>query len=125
VKRLTPVLACDAVDPCARFWERLGFTRTAEVPHDGTLGFVILALGDVEVMYQSVASIRADNPRSADAMRVGGAALFCEVADLDAAIAAVAGAPEVVARRTTFYGMDEYGVLDPAGNVVMLARPTG
>jgi hypothetical protein len=38
------------------------------------------------------------------------------------AVKAVSGAPEVVADRTTFYGMREIGVLDPGGNVVLFAQ---
>ena len=42
--------------------------------------------------------------------------------DLEAAWELTAGAPVVVERRKTFYGADEFGVREPAGNVVMFSK---
>ncbi|MEO7362498.1 MAG: VOC family protein [Gemmatimonadaceae bacterium] len=122
INKITPVLVVDAVEPCAQFWEKLGFNREAEVPHGDTLGFVILNGRGIELMYQSVDSVMADDTAMGSHVRAGGASLFVEVFDLDAAVKAVDGAPIVVADRTTFYGMREIGVLDPGGNVVLFAR---
>jgi uncharacterized glyoxalase superfamily protein PhnB len=124
MKKLTPVLVVDQVEPCAAFWTgALGFERTAEVPHGGELGFVMLQREAVEIMYQSRASVAADLPALAE----GGhrTVLYIEVADLDAVAAAVAGAEVVQERRTTFYGMMEIGVREPGGNVVIFAQPSG
>lgn len=60
VRRIAPVLIVDAIVPCAQFRERLGFVRTVEVPHGDAVGFVIVAKNGVEVMYQSLASVRAE-----------------------------------------------------------------
>jgi catechol 2,3-dioxygenase-like lactoylglutathione lyase family enzyme len=122
--KATPVLIVDDVEACATFWEALGFTRVAEVPHDGTLGFVILSGGDVELMYQSHASVTADDAEMGAHVRTGGASLFVETHDLDGCVKAVAGAAVVLRERTTFYGMREIGVLDPGGNVVLFAQKT-
>src|SRR5687767_12900980 len=123
MKKLTPVLVVDEVEPCAAFWTPLGFARTTEVPHDGELGFVILQKDAVEIMYQSRASVAADlSPLAEGPYRT---VLFIEVDDLDAVEAAVAGAEVVQPRRTTFYGMVEIGVREPGGNVVIFAQPTG
>ncbi len=124
VRRISPVLVVDAVDPCAQFWERLGFARTAVVPHEDTIGFAILAKDGLEVMYQSVASVRADLSGSAESLAAGGGCLYVEVADLEGAIRAVDGAPVVVPRRTTPYGMEEYGVKEPGGHVIIFAKAT-
>jgi len=126
VRKATPVLVVDDVAPCAEFWEKLGFTRTAEVPHEDKLGFVILSQGDLELMYQSVASVRADNAALGEIVTGDGTrvALFVEVADLDAAASAVSGAEIVMPRRTTFYGTTEIGVKDPGGHAIILAQPT-
>jgi hypothetical protein len=64
VNKISPVLVVHEVEPCAQFWERLGFTRTAQVPHGDALGFVIVELDGLEVMYQSFASVRDDNAAS-------------------------------------------------------------
>jgi hypothetical protein len=58
VKKITPVLLVDEVEPCVRFWkERLGFEVAIEVPEGNKIGFVSLQKGRVELMYQSYASV--------------------------------------------------------------------
>ncbi len=58
MKKLTPVLMVEEIEPCLPFWvERLGFQKVTEVPEGDKLGFVILAKGNVQVMYQSRASL--------------------------------------------------------------------
>jgi hypothetical protein len=124
MKRLTPVLMVEAIEPCLAFWAALGFERTAEVPDGDRLGFVILAKDGVELMYQTRASVQADVPAIA-ASPMGGTFLFLEVSDLDAVIAALGGTPVLFPRRKTFYGMDEIGVREPGGNPVTFAMATG
>lgn len=124
IRRISPILIVADVPPCAEFWERLGFARTAAAPHGDTIGFVIVAKDGLEVMYQSVASVRDDLPASAQSLVVGGGCLYVEVADLDATLRAVDGAPVVVPRRTTPYGMEECGVKDPGGHVILFAKAT-
>ena len=124
MKKVTPVLIVDHVEGCASFWTgALGFSRTAEVPHGGETGFVILQKGDVELMYQSVASVRDDLPALAEGPHRS--ALFIETDDLDAVERAVDPAMIVVPRRTTFYGMAEIAVREPGGNLIIFAQPTG
>ncbi|HEV2736008.1 MAG TPA: hypothetical protein VGV85_14270, partial [Longimicrobiaceae bacterium] len=83
MKKLTPVLYVEEIEPALPFWvERLGFAKTAEVPHGDRLGFVILQKGGVEVMYQTRDSVREDLPQVAG-MPMGGSMLFVEVDDLD------------------------------------------
>jgi hypothetical protein len=120
--RLTPVLMVDAIEPCLPFWvERLGFTKTTEVPHEGQLGFVILEKGNVQIMYQTKDSVAADIPPVAKSP-MKGTFLFIEVDDLDAVEKAVKGVPLVVPRRTTFYGSQELILKEPAGNTVTFAE---
>jgi uncharacterized glyoxalase superfamily protein PhnB len=124
VRKLTPVLVVDAIEPSLPFWvERLGFEKTVEVPEGDRLGFVILVKDGVEVMYQSRESVQKDVPKLAE-LRAGEAtSLFIEVSDVESVARAVEGMPVVVPRRTTFYGMDEIGVREPGGHVVMFAQP--
>lgn len=61
--KLSPVLFVETIEPCLGFWvDRLGFTRTMEVPYGDGLGFAAVASGAVEVMYQSRASVADDIP---------------------------------------------------------------
>ena len=120
VRKATPIMFVDSVEPCVAFWQRLGFEKTVEVPHGDALGFAILVQGSVELMLQSRASIAEDLPAlAAEPSRV---ALYVEVTDLDEAAGRVQGAPAVFERRKTFYGAEEFGVRDPAGNIVTLAQ---
>lgn len=123
MKKLTPLLTVDAIEPCLPFWmEHLGFEKTTEVPQDDALGFVILVRDQVEVMLQSRASIAADlAPLAEGPYR---SMLYIEVEDLDPILAAItAGDLEVVVpERTTFYGAREVFLRDPAGNFVGFAQ---
>ena len=125
MKKLTPVLSVDEIEPSLPFWiDRLGFELTVEVPEGDRLGFVILKKGEVEVMYQTRESIRNDVPSLADTP-TGGSFLFIEVDDLDTVESALEGIAPVVPRRMTFYGADELIVREPGGHVVTFAKMTG
>jgi uncharacterized glyoxalase superfamily protein PhnB len=122
MKKLTPVLYVESIEPALPFWvDRLGFAKTAEVPHGDALGFVILTQGGVELMYQTRDSVTADNPAVAD-IPMGGTMLFIEVENLDEVERALSGIDHVIPRRKTFYGADEIVVREPAGNVVVFAQ---
>ena len=123
VKKITPVLLVDEVEPCVRFWkERLGFEVAIEVPEGDKIGFVSLHKAGVEVMYQSYASVEKDTSFSAQGYAKGPSFLYIEVDSLDDLIAATNGATVVMPERKTFYGAREIGVKDPAGHVLTFAQ---
>ncbi|HEX6589944.1 MAG TPA: hypothetical protein VF039_13150 [Longimicrobiales bacterium] len=104
MKKITPVLMVEEIEPVLPFWvDRLGFEKTVELPHGDRLGFVILARNGLEIMYQTVESVRADVPPLADAPPAS-AFLFIEVDDLGPIVKALADVTPVVPRRRTFYG---------------------
>src|SRR5436305_782778 len=109
IRKLTPVLIVDRIEPLLPLWDALGFVRAAEVPHGDELGFVILTRDGVEVMYQTFDSVRGDEARVLEGSRpIGAAAVFIEVDDIEALAALIPGGADViVARRTTFYGSTE------------------
>src|SRR5688572_17668964 len=116
LKKLSPVLMVDTIEPCLAFWvDKLGFEKTVEVPHENHLGFVILVKDGIEVMYQSKASVAADIPAVAQSP-MKGSFLFIEVSDLNAVEKSLTGITPIVPRRKTFYGADELIVREPAGN---------
>ena len=122
LKKLTPVVYVDEIEPCLDLWvNRLGFKKAIEVPEGAKLGFVGLSKGKLEVMYQTIASVAKDVPAFAS-RAAGQTNLFIEVEDIDAIERAMKGVPVVVPRRKTFYGSTEIGVKDPAGNTVLFAQ---
>jgi len=110
MKKLTPVIVVDEIEPCLPFWvDRLGFEKTAEIPEGSKLGFVILRKDDVEVMYQSRESVEKDVPTLVPARGGHSTTLFIEVSDVAAVERALEGFDVKLPRRRTFYGMDEIG----------------
>ena len=124
VKRVTPVLFVEKVEPCLEFWERLGFTRTMEVPDGPALAFAAVQKNGTEIMYQTVASAMKDPSASAAAKQGldSHAFLYVEVVDLDAVLAALKGVQRDVEKHATFYGATEVVVRDPGGHFVTFAQ---
>lgn len=123
IRRSTPVLFVDAIEPSLEFWrDRLGFAITIEVPHGDKLGFAILVSESVEIMLQSVASLKADAAPYARAFDGDKTWLFIEVEDLAAVETALDGCEIVLERRTTFYGAQETGYREPGGHFVTFAQ---
>jgi hypothetical protein len=123
MKKLSPVLVVDEIEPCLPFWvDRLGFEKTTEVPEGSKLGFVILRKDDVEVMYQSRESAKKDVPALLPDRGGHPIGLFIEVSDVGAVERALGGFDVILPRRKTFYGMDEVGVREPGGNAVIFAQ---
>ena len=123
VKKITAVLLAEEVEPCVKFWvERLGFTKTAEVPDGDRLAFAMLQKGGAEVMYQSYASVEKEDPHAVLLARKGPTFLYIEVDDLSQTMADTAGAEVVMPERATFYGSREFVVKDPAGHFLTFAQ---
>jgi uncharacterized glyoxalase superfamily protein PhnB len=123
VKKITPVLFAESLEPCVKFWmDRLNFQKTVEVPDGNRLAFAILQKGNCEVMYQSYASADKDVAALSPVVRKGPTFLYVEIEDLEAIMAAVKGAEVVMPVRTTFYGAKEITIKDPAGQFITFAE---
>ena len=124
VKRVTPVLFVEKVEPCLEFWERLGFKRTMEVPDGSALAFATVQKDGTEIMYQTMASALKDASASAAAKDnlKSHTFLYVEVGDLDAVLATLKGVTPEVEKHTTFYGATEAVVRDPGGHFVTFAQ---
>src|SRR2546423_12545878 len=81
--KITPVLIVQEIEKSLTFWvDRMGFTKTVDVPEGDRLGFVILVRDGAELMMQTLSSVRSDEPKFApDGMNTKGSALFVEVDD--------------------------------------------
>jgi hypothetical protein len=123
VKRITPVLFVKDIEPVLPFWvEKLGFTKTIEVPQGNRIGFAALQKGQTEIMYQSYASVAEDMPLIAE-IHKGPTFLYIEVDNLDAVLNALKDSKIVQPERTAFYGMREVGYQEPGGHYVTFAQP--
>ena len=123
IRKSTPVLIVDAIEPSLPFWqERLGLERPVEVPDGDRLGFVILTNGAIEIMYQTRASVAKDSPAHAAAFDNDKTFLFVEVSDMDTLASALQGFEIVTPRRETFYGSTEIGYREPGGHFVTFAQ---
>jgi uncharacterized glyoxalase superfamily protein PhnB len=124
VKRITPVLLVNQIEPVLPFWiDRLGFTKTIEVPDGNKLAFVAFQKGSVEVMYQTYASVEKDAPPAMAAQaKKGPTYLYLEVDDLNEVLAAMKDVQKAMPERTAFYGMREFAVQDPEGHFITFAQ---
>ena len=121
ISKATPVLFVERIESSLPFFEAVGFAKVMDVPQGDHLGFAILSDGKLELMLQSFDALAEDMPQLVDAAR-GKTFLFVEVPDLAAVEAAVAGHPIFLPRRTTFYGADETGYIEPGGHYVTFAQ---
>jgi putative intracellular protease/amidase len=122
ISRATPVVFADRVEPTRDFFKRLGFQVVVEIPEGAAAGFAMLEKDGVQVMVET-----RDNSNEAPAYREATkqsrrAVVFIEVDDLDAVVAALAGAKVLVERHLTFYKSDELTYEEPGGNLVTFAK---
>jgi uncharacterized glyoxalase superfamily protein PhnB len=121
--KITPVLIVEEVEKSMAFWvDRMGFTKTVEMPEGDRLGFVILVRDNSELMLQSIASVRKDEPKF---VPEGGGAksvvLYIEVDDFADTKKRLEGYPILMPERVTFYGMREIGVSEPGGHTAIFS----
>jgi hypothetical protein len=123
--KITPVLMVDEIEKSLPFWiDRMGFTKTVDVPEGDRLGFVILVKDGAELMLQTIESVRKDGPQFVPGARSFNVCLFIEVEDFADILKRLEGYPIALSERTTFYGMREIGVHEPGGHIVVFAaRP--
>ena len=120
--KITPVLMVEEIEKSLPFWiDRMGFTKTIDVPEGEHLGFAILVRDGAELMLQTVESVRKDAPQFAPQSRSHDVGLFIEVEDFADILKRLEGYPTALPERTTFYGMREIGVRDPEGHIAIFA----
>ncbi len=122
ISSATPVLFVERVEPTRDFFVRAGFKAIVEVPAGDAVGFAILDKDGVQVMVETRGN--ANEPPALQALSRDSrrAVVFIEVDDVDAVIAALAGAKVAVERHTTFYKADELTYEEPGGNLVTFAK---
>ena len=125
--KITSVLIVEEIEKSLGFWvDRMGFTKTVDVPEGDKLGFVILVRDGGELMLQTLASVRKDEPKFApEGVNTKGSVLYIEVTDFADVRKRLEGYPIVMPERVTFYGMHEIGVSEPGGHTVIFASKEG
>src|SRR5262245_2269922 len=121
--KITPVLIVDEIEKSLPFWvDRMGFIKTVDLPDGDKLAFVILVSEQNELMLQTLASVRRDEPKFApEGHGTKGTVLYIEVPDFPDIKKRLEGYPIVMPERVAFYGMREIGVAEPNGHSVIFA----
>jgi catechol 2,3-dioxygenase-like lactoylglutathione lyase family enzyme len=120
--KITAILIVDEIEKSLPFWvDRMGFTKTVDVPEGDRLGFAIVVRDGAELMLQTVESIRKDVPQFLPKAQSNNVGLFIEVEDFADVLKRLEGYPIALPERTTFYGMREIGVHEPSGHTVVFA----
>ena len=123
MEKLSPVLYVESIEFCLPFWmDALGFTKTAEVPEGDKLGFVILTLGNFEIMLQSYASLDKDIPSLGKEMRGASTVLYIDVQNITEIETRLKDHEIIVPKRKTFYGASEIFYRTPGGHIIGFAQ---
>jgi uncharacterized glyoxalase superfamily protein PhnB len=122
MKKLSPVLLVEELEPAIEFYrDVLGFEVKMVMALEG---FAQLESGAVEVMLEGREAMAKDFPSLADAPAGGSTVLYIETEDVDALRRQVEGKTKVVIDlRDQPYGMREFVLRDPSGNLLTLASP--
>jgi uncharacterized glyoxalase superfamily protein PhnB len=119
--KITALLFVDEIEPCLKFWDAFGFTKTVEVPDADRLGFVILNHGSAELMLQTYRSAHGEVGEAANYALGSKSSLFIEIEDFEDVLRRAKGFEVVMPVRTTFYGMKEILLREPGGHYVCFA----
>ncbi|MDR1799971.1 MAG: hypothetical protein LBR19_08875 [Bifidobacteriaceae bacterium] len=124
IRSITPNLMVNSVEDSLAFYAQLGFAEIASVPNadTGQLQFAICAQGDAMVMFQERACLVDEYPALAGATGPS-ITLFIKVDDAAALAAELKGkVPFAAELHKTFYGADEFAVIDNSGSIVTFAQ---
>ncbi len=125
MKKLTPMLAVDRIEPSLEFWTKeLGFRNTGEAGEKGALDFVMLERDGIEIMYLTYASLQKDADYVKSAATKGTSLLFIEVDNIEQVIANLDGVKIITPKHDAFYGMTEITIEEPGGHFVTFASKT-
>ncbi|GJL93626.1 MAG: hypothetical protein DHS20C05_00310 [Hyphococcus sp.] len=123
IKKATPILFVDDVQQSVDFFaDRLGFTKTMEVPYERGLQFAAVASNDVEIMFQA-SDVNDETFTKAElSARVGQGFIYFEIDDFEKIVEAVSDAEIVKDAHDTNYGAKEIYIREPGGNVLGFAK---
>jgi len=127
ITKLTPNLIVADVERSAAFYrDVLGFSVQMTVPDAPPYVFAILTAGSVEVFLNAPEAAYEEYPAFKKQPIGGTLTLFMEVTGIEQEYARLAPKVQVVMPlEKKWYGMTEFGFLDPDGYVITFAERTG
>jgi len=117
-RKVTPNLIVHDVSSSLKFYEQtLGLQRRMTVPDREPYVFVSIVAGQVEIFL--------NQDETGAKPTAGGMSLYVELDGLDQLLGRVQqqGVKIEIPVNETFYGMREFGVLDPDGYLIIFAEP--
>lgn len=120
-RRQTPLLPVDSVEEIIRFYQKaLGFEVVSSHQVQGELEWCRLRSGKAELMFYSPLADGDASPELRDRKAI---ALYLIPTDLFLLHEQLGSQGyKVSAIRATFYGMDEFDMLDPSGYTLMFGQ---
>ncbi len=123
VTSTTTILPVEAIEPSAKFFEKIGFKRESAVKDDSeALVFIIMNNGKAQVMLQSKAGLVKDSDAFKAAAQTTPVLLYMVVADVEAVAKALSGHQVTMEMRETFYGSIEIAFTEPGGHLITFAE---
>ncbi len=123
--KLTPNLFVRDVQASMNFYQSvLGFQKGITVPDKPPYVFASVTNGNVEIFFNDLKAVAEEYPELAKAKIGGTMTMYIEVEGIEAVLKAVekSGANINMPLKTQFYGMREFGFLDPEGWGVTIAE---
>jgi predicted lactoylglutathione lyase len=124
IHSITPNLMVSSVEESVAFYTKIGFTEVTSVPDPstGNLQFAIVGRDAAMIMFQERSNLIAEYPALAGTSGPS-ITLFVKVDDAAALAAQLKGTiPFEVELHKTFYGADEFAILDNSGYVITFAQ---
>jgi lactoylglutathione lyase len=123
-KKLTPnLLVANVARSLAFYVETLGFARGMTVPDASPFVFAAVTSGDVEIFVNDAATAVKEYPAFAGKPIGATGTMYIEVEGVDALHERIKSSVTITMPLVTqFYGMREFGILDPDGYVITFAE---
>lgn len=103
----------------------LGFELLVTVPEAGQFNWAMLKCGNVEIMFQTRASLSEEIPTFKDKAIGGTLTLYIDVEDIKGLHASIKDKATIVQdMHTTFYGSQEFAIQDCNGFVLAFSQPS-
>lgn len=123
-KKLTPNIMVEDIDRTIAFYkETLGFELLATAPEQGPFDWAMLRRDEVDVMFQTRASLEGELPVLKQKEIGGALTLYIAVENIKELYACLQGNVTVLQdMHTTFYGAQEFAIQDCNGFVLTFAE---